>query len=185
MTNKKIINLVKKAQKDEITSFHVYNKLAKKTKDPHNSKILTEIAEDEKKHYNFWKNISKEEVNPNRLFIWIYYWIVRLFGLTFGLKLMERGEVEAQGLYSQLIEEYPESSEVLKDEEMHEEKLINMLDEDFLLYISSIILGLSDAIVELTGALAGLTLALRNIHLIAIIGFVTGISAALSMGASE
>jgi VIT1/CCC1 family predicted Fe2+/Mn2+ transporter len=47
------------------------------------------------------------------------------------------------------------------------------------------VLGLSDALVELTGALAGLTLALQNTKLIALTGSITGIAAALSMGASE
>jgi VIT1/CCC1 family predicted Fe2+/Mn2+ transporter len=46
-------------------------------------------------------------------------------------------------------------------------------------------LGLSDALVELTGALAGLTLALQDTRLIALTGSITGIAAALSMGASE
>jgi VIT1/CCC1 family predicted Fe2+/Mn2+ transporter len=47
------------------------------------------------------------------------------------------------------------------------------------------VLGLSDALVELTGALAGLTLALGNSRLIALIGLITGIAAAMSMAASE
>src|SRR3989338_7184194 len=52
-------------------------------------------------------------------------------------------------------------------------------------YTSSIILGLNDAIVEMTGAIAGLTLALQNTRIIAVIGLITGIAAALSMAASE
>ena len=49
----------------------------------------------------------------------------------------------------------------------------------------TIVLGLNDALVELTGALAGLTLALQDTRLIALSGTITGIAAALSMGASE
>ena len=52
-------------------------------------------------------------------------------------------------------------------------------------YTGSIVLGLNDALVELTGALAGLTLALQDTKLIALTGSITGIAAALSMGASE
>jgi VIT1/CCC1 family predicted Fe2+/Mn2+ transporter len=47
------------------------------------------------------------------------------------------------------------------------------------------VLGLNDALVELTGALAGFTLALQDTKLIALTGSITGIAAALSMGASE
>lgn len=46
-------------------------------------------------------------------------------------------------------------------------------------------LGLSDALVELTGALAGLTLALQQTRLIALVGLVTGLAATLSMTASS
>jgi VIT1/CCC1 family predicted Fe2+/Mn2+ transporter len=48
-----------------------------------------------------------------------------------------------------------------------------------------VVLGLNDALVELTGALAGLTLAFRDVQVIALSGLVTGIAASFSMGASE
>jgi len=43
----------------------------------------------------------------------------------------------------------------VKEEDEHEHKLIAMLKEKKLNYMGSIVLGLSDALVELTGALAG------------------------------
>lgn len=52
-------------------------------------------------------------------------------------------------------------------------------------YISAIVLGLNDALVELTGALAGFTMALQNNRLIILAGVTTGIAATLSMAASE
>ena len=60
-----------------------------------------------------------------------------------------------------------------------------MLDEERLRYAGSVVLGLNDALVELTGALAGLTLALRDVKLIALSGLITGITASLSMAAFE
>lgn len=60
-----------------------------------------------------------------------------------------------------------------------------MLEEDALLYLGSVILGLSDALVELTGALAGLTFAFQSLNLVALAGLVTGIAASFSMAASE
>ena len=73
----------------------------------------------------------------------------------------------------------------MHEEDEHERALLTMIDEERLHYMGSVILGLSDALVELTGALAGLTLALRQTKLIAATGLITGIAAALSMGASE
>lgn len=52
-------------------------------------------------------------------------------------------------------------------------------------YISAIVLGLNDALVELTGALAGFTMALHDNRLIALAGLTTGVAATLSMAASE
>ena len=64
-------------------------------------------------------------------------------------------------------------------------QLLSMLDEEALKYMGSVVLGLNDALVELTGALAGLTFAFQNTKLIALTGLITGISASLSMAASE
>jgi VIT1/CCC1 family predicted Fe2+/Mn2+ transporter len=74
---------------------------------------------------------------------------------------------------------------IIEDEERHEEELIAMIDEEKLNYIGSVVLGLNDALVELTGALAGYTFAFQNTRLIALTGLITGISASLSMAASE
>ena len=67
----------------------------------------------------------------------------------------------------------------------NEEKLIEMIDEERLQYMGSVVLGLNDALVEFTGALAGFTLALNDTKLIALTGSITGIAAALSMASSE
>ncbi|MCP4139509.1 MAG: rubrerythrin family protein [Chloroflexi bacterium] len=172
-------------QENEITEYHIYKKLAKSIKDPENAKIIEQIAADELGHYEDWKKYTKEEVKPNKWAIWKYYLISRIFGFTFGIKLMESGEKSAQENYGQIREYIPEVDEWIKDENEHENALIDMLDEERLQYAGSVVLGLNDALVELTGALAGLTLALQNVELIALSGLITGIAASLSMAASE
>ena len=172
-------------QKNEITEYHIYKKLAKSIKERENAKILDQIAEDELGHYEDWKKYTNEEVKPNKWTIWKYYLISRVFGFTFGIKLMESGEKSAQVNYDQVREYVPEIDNWIKDENEHENALIEMLDEERLQYAGSVVLGLNDALVELTGALAGLTLALQNVELIALSGLITGIAASLSMAASE
>ena len=88
-------------QQTEITEFHIYSRLAKKIKSPENAQILERIAEDELRHYNEWKKYSGQDVEPDWLRVWWYYFISRIFGYTFGIKLMEHGEEEAQKNYSQ------------------------------------------------------------------------------------
>jgi VIT1/CCC1 family predicted Fe2+/Mn2+ transporter len=173
------------AQKNEITEYYIYQKLASVIKDESNKKVLGKIAEDELRHYNIWKKYTHVEVKPNKYMIWKYYIISRLFGLTFGLKLMEQGEENAQDSYSSLDLKSEEIEKIILEEKEHEDKILSVLDEDFLQYTSSIVLGLNDALVELTGALAGFTLALKNSRLIALVGLVTGIAASLSMASSE
>jgi VIT1/CCC1 family predicted Fe2+/Mn2+ transporter len=173
------------AQKNEITEYHVYHNIAKTLKDPENRRIVEEIGDDEKRHYEIWKSYTGKDVQPNRFHIWLYTTISRLFGFTFGFKLMELGEEKAQVNYEKIAEEIPEAREVIHDENTHENKLLDMLDEEALIYAGSVVLGLNDALVELTGALAGLTLAFPDVRTIAVSGLITGIAASLSMGASE
>lgn len=172
-------------QQTEITEYYIYKRLAKRINSPENAKILDQIAEDELRHYQGWKKYTNEDVQPRWLFVWFYYLVSVLFGFTFGVKLMEMGEEAAQGNYAAISKEIPEAEKYQHEEDVHEEKLIGMLDEERLQYAGSVVLGLNDALVELTGALAGLTLALQNGKLIALSGLITGIAASLSMAASE
>ncbi len=184
MIEKEIENLILTAQRSEITEHVVYQKLSQTAMDPHNKSVLKEISDDELKHYHFWKKYTRQDAKPNKLSLWKYYLISRIFGITFGIKLMEKVEGKAQAVYEE-IAKYVPATIFEKDEKEHERKLIDLIDEERLRYIGSMVLGLNDALVELTGALAGFTLAFRNTHLIAMAGFITGIAASLSMATSE
>ena len=173
------------AQRNEITEYKIYKRLSSKIKDEHNSKVLSDIAEDELKHYNIWKNYTGREVSPSSWNIAKFYWISRLFGITFGIKLMEKGEENAQINYDQIAKEIPEAGAISNDENDHEKELIKIIREDKLEYIGSIVLGLNDALVEILGTLAGLTFALQNTKLVAMAGIIAGIAGALSMSSSE
>ena len=173
------------AQREEITEYHIYRKLAEQTKDAENQKVLKQIAADELKHYKMWAAYTNKEVSPSYWEIKKYYWISRIFGLTFGLKLMEKGEEKAQINYDLIASEVPEAKEVSDDENKHEKELLELIEEEHLKYMGSIVLGLNDALVEILGTLAGLTFALQNTKLVALAGIVTGIAGALSMSSSE
>ena len=172
-------------QKGEATELIIYRKLARVTGDPHNRKILEHIAADEKKHYEFFKQVTGLDIAPGRVRIWAYYLISRILGITFGLKLLEGGEKKAQETYERLADAVPGTRAVINEEERHEKELISLIDEERLRYVGSMVLGINDALVELTGALAGFTLALSESRIIAGVGLITGIAASLSMAASE
>jgi VIT1/CCC1 family predicted Fe2+/Mn2+ transporter len=172
-------------QQNEINEYHLYRKLAASSKDKDNSSTLAKIADGELTHYGFWKKYSGVEVKPKKGKIFFYYARSRILGLTFGIKLMEKGEANAQVTYRDFAKAVPDAKRIARDEEDHERKLTAMIREEKLEYVGSIVLGLNDALVELTGMLAGLSLALQNTKTIAVVGLITGIAAALSMAASE
>lgn len=175
--------LILKAQKNEITEYEIYSRLAKKIKDKSNNKILNKIAKDELNHYNIWKKYSKRDVKPKLFRIYWYIFLSSVLGLSFGLKLMERGEKLAKEVYKKIDGRFPLAS-FIKDEHKHEKALLNLIKEERVEYAGSIVLGLNDALVELTGALSGLTFALQNSKIIAVTGFITGVAASMSMAAS-
>jgi len=172
-------------QRNELTEYHIYRELAKVTKNSANRDVLNRIANDELRHYEQLKKATGQEVSRDRFKIWKYVLISRLLGLTFGIKLMEAGEANAQTGYDDFEDEFEPAGLMSADENEHEQELIGLLDEERLQYTGSVVLGLNDALVELTGALAGFTLALQNTKLIAMTGAITGIAAALSMATSE
>lgn len=185
MLDKETKKTILTAQKNEITEHFTYEKLSQSIKDPHNKEVLKKISEDELTHYQFWKKYTTQDVAPNKLKIWAYYIISKLLGITFGIKLMERGEESAQAVYEKISTVIPDARTIQHDEDEHEKELIALIDEERLKYVGSIVLGLNDALVELLGALAGFTFALQNTRVIAVVGLITGIAASLSMAASE
>jgi vacuolar iron transporter family protein len=173
-----------KFQKNEITESVIYNRLATSVKDPHNAAILQKISLEENGHYQFLKKYTHQTFKPNWVKVMFFYWISKIMGITFGIKLLENGEAHAQLKYAEIVAELPDFQNIMEDEDAHEKELIDMIEEERLNYVGSIVLGLNDALVELTGALAGFTFALNNTKVIALAGLITGIAASFSMAAS-
>ena len=177
--------IVRKMQQNECNESVIYEKIAKFAKGEENKKTLLRLAQEEHAHNKIWEKYTGETLKPQKLKVFFYTTIARILGFTFAVKLMERGEGNAQEEYAQLAEEVTESITIHRQEEEHEQALLAMLDEESLQYVGSMVLGLSDALVELTGSLAGFTLALQNTRLIALSGLIVGISATFSMASSE
>ncbi|MBS3114428.1 VIT1/CCC1 transporter family protein [Candidatus Woesearchaeota archaeon] len=178
-------NRILRAQKNELTEHIIYKKLSEIARNAKIKRILEKISAQELSHYNFWKNYSHQVIAPNYFKAHFYCLISKFLGLNFGLRLMERGEKAAQTAYEELKKIHPKIKNILKDEQNHEDKLLDLLGKQELTYTGSIILGLNDALVELTGALAGFTLAFTETRIIAIAGLISGIAASLSMAGSE
>jgi len=161
-------------QRSEAEAVEIYSRLmGPKSADP-NAKVLARLSKEEERHYALLKGYTGTEVKARRFAVYRILLAARVLGPTFALKLLERDETRAVAQYSKYRKKYPDVAAIAKDEKKHEYRLIGLLREDRLNYMGSVVLGLNDALVELTGALVGFTFAL-----------ITGISAALSMAASE
>ena len=181
----KALEIIKRMQQNELTESVIYQKIAAFAKGEENKKTLLRLSQEEYAHYEIWKKYTGVELKPEKAKILKYTFLARTLGFTFAVKLMERGEEAAQNEYDLLAQEVEESLAIRRQEEEHEAALLEMLDEERLQYVGSMVLGLNDALVELTGSLAGFAFALQNTRLIALSGLIVGISATFSMASSE
>ena len=183
--SEKNMALIKRMQQNELTESCIYERISRFAKGEENKKTLRRLAAEERAHYEIWKRSTGVEMKPEKGKVFWYSMMARILGFTFAVKLMENGEEKAQDKYENLVEEVPESINIRAQEEEHEHALLDMLDEERLQYVGSMVLGLNDALVELTGSLAGFTFAMQNTRLIALSGLIIGISATFSMASSE
>lgn len=177
--------IVRRMQDNEATDQRVYAALAKQASLQKNSEILEKMSHDEGLHCAVWGRYTGIEAKADMFRVWLLVVLGKIFGLVFVINLMEGGEDDSAENYRKLMEELPEARSIMEDETRHEAQLAAMIHEEKLSYISSMVLGLNDALVELTGALAGFTLALNDNRMVGMAGFITGVAATLSMAASE
>lgn len=185
MLDQNIKNRLLAAQKTEITEHFLYRKLAQSVEDTHNRGVLKQISNDELKHYHTWQKYTDKDVEPSRFKVWFYYIVSRILGLTFGIKLMEQGESQAEATYEELARFLPPASEIAREERQHEKELIGLIDEERLRYTGDMVRGLNVALIELTGVVAGLTFALQERTLIILAGLIAGITMSLSVAGTE
>ena len=183
--SREALDFILEMQQNELDESIIYEKIARFAKGEENKKTLSRLAAEERAHYEIWRGYTGKALKPRRGKILKFSLIARLLGFTFAVKLMEKGEEGAQDKYALIADEVPESAHIRSQEQEHEAALLEMLDEESLRYVGSMVLGLNDALVELTGSLAGFTFAMQNTRLIALSGLIIGISATFSMASSE
>lgn len=183
--SKETLKLLLEMQQNEVTEHAVYLNLAKFVKKEDDKKVLIRIAKEEYAHSKILEKYTNKKLKPNKFKVFKFFILSFIFGYTFVIKIMEGGEKDAEYIYSKIVEEVPDAKKIAFEEDEHEKSLIDILDEERLKYVGSMVLGLSDALVEISGTLAGLSFALQNNRLVALSGIITGISATLSMASSE
>ena len=111
MTNKvseAALAVIKRMQQNELTESVIYEKIAAFAKGEENQQTLLRLAREEKAHYQIWKTYTGLEMKPEMRKVLKFSLIARILGFTFAVKLMEKGEENAQGEYELLAREVAE-----------------------------------------------------------------------------
>ncbi|MFQ6011185.1 MAG: VIT1/CCC1 family protein, partial [Nitrososphaerales archaeon] len=175
----------------EYFAYVVFGAMAEREKDASRRKVLEQLKEKEYEHYEFWRDYTgiREEPQVSSTAIRIRTALVALLGLTFTLKLLERFEANVVESYKVLLgtieKKYRKGLEtMLKDEIEHEGFFLSQIGEGRLRYMSFIVLGLADAIVEISGVHAGFLGVTSSTLVAGVAGLVVGFAAAISMASA-
>ncbi len=178
----------------EVNDSYLYKQLASNEKDEKVREKLMELSEIEKGHSEFWASVIKEEGGspvPKIKKIGILYlkFLKSLFGISFIINYLEKGEVRAIEDYSNYLANYASDEkknkiqQIIDDEKNHESLFIKM-SEEFSLGAEKThdaIYGMSDGLIEVLAGIAGLTNVLANNIFILIGGIIFAISGMISM----
>jgi len=147
------------------------------------------MAESEQRHYEFWQKYSSVKQGPDMLKVRLLMLLKLVLGTTFAIKFMEKQEVAIIGKYKEFEPAIPDSEKVdfrsmIEDEEVHEKEASGEVKGSYIRYISFIILGLADAIVEISGIHAGSLGIYKSTELTGVAGIVAGGAASIAMASA-
>jgi VIT1/CCC1 family predicted Fe2+/Mn2+ transporter len=182
--------LAAESAKDEKNDGAVYLALAKRERNPEFKTALEQLGNGEQKHYEFWKQYAPNttvRLNWLRLY---FILILRLtLGLTFTLKFLERHEDKLHERYREISKRIPPRDiarfeEMVQEEEKIEESLMGEIHENRVKYMSFIVLGLADAVVEISGIHSGSLGIYRKTELAGLAGVIAGMAASIAMASA-
>lgn len=182
--------IYKKHMQNELTEHIIYGRLAAREKNPENKALLEKMSIQEKEHYELWKKISPgTDVEPRRLSVFIFDAMRSVLGVTFTTKFLETHETKAVQEYQAILETLPPEykpylERIIEEEKSHERSLLSQIKEKRIAYLSFIVLGLADAIVEITGVHAGFLGVTGSTLVAGVSGIIVGFAAAISMASA-
>jgi len=178
---------------DEYTDHLVYKRLAdsSRTKDPKLKNILNTLSDTEMRHFEFWRKYLPPgtQIKPNTLTVYVTLLLRFIFGNAFAIKYLEKHETNVIRRYKSIKNSIPEADQrefdaMVLDEEEHENTWMDQLQGRYLKYISFVILGLADAIVEISGIHAGSLGIYHSTKITGLAGIVAGASASIAMASA-
>ena len=176
---------------DEWSDYTLYERLSKTV--DHESPfagILRTLSTTEHRHYEFWrKYVPGEEPRLAKLKLYWVLFLRRFLGLTFATRYLDRHEENVVKTYQGFAPLIPEKDraafeEMVADEKDHEKALEMKVESSAVRYISFIVLGLADSLVEISGIHAG-SLGFYDLTEVAgLAGVIAGAAASLAMASA-
>lgn len=182
--------LAAESAKDEKNDGAVYLALAKREKNPEFKAALKQLGDGEQKHFEFWKQYAPNiTVKLNRLRLYFIILLRATLGLTFTMKFLERHEDKLHERYREIAkrirpEDMARFEEMVQEEEKIEESLMGEIHENRVKYMSFIVLGLADAVVEISGIHAGSLGIYRKTEVAGLAGVIAGMAASVAMASA-
>ena len=174
----------------EITDHTIYLKLSRIGKDKRLSRIFSELAATEHKHYLFWKRYCKgRTIRPDEAKVYFMLFLRYVLGAAFVVKYLEGTEASAVKNYNSLKGLIPKEGRkqfntIIIDEERHEKAFTDQIKGSYIKYISFIVLGLADALVEVTAIYTGSLGVYHSTILTGLAGIIAGAAASISMASA-
>ena len=190
MPTKSLEEIAAKESRFEITDYTVYGKLSRTERQPKLKRVFSELAAMEYGHYEFWSKYCKnKEIRPDALKIHLVLLMRRVLGGSFIIKYLEGSEAATIKKYGSMKHIIPKPDRrsfdsMLEDEKGHEQAFAMQIQGTYVLYISFIVLGLADALVEIAGIHAGSLGIYASTFLTGLAGIVAGAAASISMASA-
>ncbi|MDG6981723.1 MAG: hypothetical protein JRN51_11515, partial [Nitrososphaerota archaeon] len=142
---------------DEWSDYTLYERLSKTVSaDSPFSVALKTLSATEHGHYEFWRRyVPGEEPKLAKLKLYWILFLRRFFGLTFATRYLDRHEAKVVAEYRELASLIPAEDKaafdlMVSDEKDHEKAFAMKAESTAVAYISFVVLGLADALVEIS-----------------------------------
>jgi len=185
-----LIEVAREGIDDELTDYTLYTRLSATNHNGAFVEVFKKLALMERRHLEFWQKFVPD-VQPrlNAGLIRRALIFKRIFGLTFSIRYLERHESDSLKRYRAVAHLVPPEDkaafeEVLADEEQHENDLSSGIESSTIRYISFVVLGLADALVEITGIHAGSLGIYNKTEIAGLAGIIAGGAASLAMASA-
>lgn len=176
---------------EEFSDHALYDRLAKTVqKDSPFVDVLKQLSATELAHYEFWrKYVPGEEPRLAKLKLYWVFFLRRFFGLTFATRYLDRHEGDVVKEYESVAHLIPDSDktafdQMVADEKEHENAFAQKIESSTVSYISFVVLGLADALVEISGIHAGSLGFYDRTEIAGLAGVIAGAAASMAMASA-